>query len=182
MQLHSLVGLAFLALLSCVTLIGADQADPSLILSQGFVRNGDPEVCVSYTHLSWSLTALQHHLMMYILMKHAILHSIPEVNIACDFSSSTLRMFIYPHGCAWQNDFLIPVDDDFYDFQRNFKESRLVFDHDKGADHFFLFSSECVLCLWQALKKRLTLAFVLLSKQCESLSRSRYSSAPMAFS
>jgi hypothetical protein len=36
--------LALLALLSFVMLIGADQADPALILSQGFVRNGDPEV------------------------------------------------------------------------------------------------------------------------------------------
>jgi hypothetical protein len=55
MQLHSLAGLAVVALLSCVTLIGADQADPSLILSQGFVRNGDPEVrnshaCVDHCH------------------------------------------------------------------------------------------------------------------------------------
>ena len=31
-----------------------------------------------------------------------------------------------------QNDFLIPVDDDFYDYQRNFKLSAMTFDHDKS--------------------------------------------------
>mmetsp|Transcript_27529 Transcript_27529/g.55422 ORF Transcript_27529/g.55422 Transcript_27529/m.55422 type:complete len:480 (-) Transcript_27529:71-1510(-) len=52
--------------------VGADQTDPALILSQGFVRNGDPE-----------------------------------------------------------GDFLIPVDDDYYDYQRNFVKSRMAFDHNK---------------------------------------------------
>jgi hypothetical protein len=55
-----------------IALTTADQSDPDLILSQGFVRNGDPE-----------------------------------------------------------NDFLIPVDDDYYDYQRNFIISRMTFDHDQ---------------------------------------------------
>mmetsp|Transcript_17880 Transcript_17880/g.40975 ORF Transcript_17880/g.40975 Transcript_17880/m.40975 type:complete len:434 (-) Transcript_17880:476-1777(-) len=68
--MNAVLEFALAALL--VSMVGADQADPDLVLSQGFVRNGDPNA-----------------------------------------------------------DFLIPVDDDYYDYQRNFKVSRISFDHDK---------------------------------------------------